>query len=111
MEPVTLKQAVIEKYSIEESQFEEFVLKKTLFFRVRLLRPFVTFFNRQFLYNEKKLVEQVGKTCGLREVHEEIDFYQHKFVAGFLMKDVLRIRISGMKMIILAREVFDGNPS
>ena len=110
MEAVTLKQAVIEKYRIDESQFEEFVLKETLFFRVRLIRPFVTFFNSQFLYNEKKLVEQVGKTRGLREVYEEIDFYQHKFVAGFLMKEVLRVRISGMRMIILARKVFDSSP-
>lgn len=106
MESVTLKKAITKKYKLEESEFEYFVLNKTLYFRVRLFRPIIRFFNSQFLFNEKRLIEQLANTTSLREVHEEIDFYQHKFVTGFLLKEALRIRISGMKVIRLARDAF-----
>ena len=109
MESVTLKEAVIEHYKIDEVAFGKFVLKRTLFLHARLVRPVINFFNSEYLFNEKRLIEQLAKTTSLREVHEEIDFYQHKYVVGFLMKEVFKFRISGMKVIRLAHAAFKQN--
>ena len=106
MEPYSLKQAVIKRYNLEEHEYESFALNRTLFFRVKVVRPIVRFINTDFLFNENRLIQQLGKTTSMREVSDEIDFYQHKFVAGYLMKEALKFRISGMRVIRLAKEVF-----
>lgn len=106
MEPLTFKQAVLQQYNLNEEDFERFVLKRTLFFRVRIVRPIVHFFNPDYLFNERRLIENAARCIRLREIQEEIDFYQHKYVVEFLMKDALRFRLSGMKLIRLAHSVF-----
>ena len=82
MEPLTFKQAVIQYYNLNEQDFLKFALKKTLFTRVRLVRSIVQFFYPDFLFNEKRLIEKAGKAVSLREIQEEVDFYQHKFVVN-----------------------------
>lgn len=106
MEPLTLKQAILQQYNLNEQHFKKFVLKRTLFLRVRVVRPFVEIVHPDFLFNEGRLIENVAKATRLREVQEEIDFYQHKYVVNFLMKDALKFRLSGMKLIRLAHKVF-----
>lgn len=106
MNSKTLKEAICHQYNIEERDFEKFVLKRTLFFRVRLIRPLIRFFYPDYLFNERRLVEKIGKTTNLREIQGEVDFYQHKYVVNFVMKEALRFRISGMKIMSLANKAF-----
>ena len=106
MESLTLKQAIIQHYELNEQDYEEFVLNKTLFFRLRLLRPVVEVFYPEFLFNELRLIENAGKAIRMREIQDEIDFYQHKYVVNSLVKEALKFRLSGMKLIRLAHEVF-----
>ena len=106
MQPVTLKEAILKEYTLSEAEFESFVLRKTLFFRVRVVRPIIRFFFPEYLFNERRLVEKIGQTTTLREVQEEVDFYQHKYVVNFTMKDALRFRISGLKLMSLANHAF-----
>ena len=106
MEPLSLKQAILQQYNLNEQEFEKFVLKRTLFLRVRLIRPIVELVHPDFLFNERRLIENAGKATRLREVQEEVDFYQHKYVVNFLMKEALKFRLSGMKLIRFAHEVF-----
>lgn len=106
LEPLTLKQAILEQYNLNEQDFEKFVLKRTLFLRVRLIRPIVQLVNPDFLFNERRLIEKAGRTIELKEIHEEVDFYQHKYVINFVTKEALKFRLSGMKLIRLAHRAF-----
>lgn len=106
MEPITFKEAVCNLYGIHPEKFERFMLRKTLFWRVRFLQPLIEFFHPDFLFNERRLVSKIANAHNMREVQEEVDFYQHKFVVGFVLKEVLRFRISGMRIMIIARKAF-----
>jgi hypothetical protein len=106
MDSLTFKQAVLQKYNLPEEEFEGFVLKKTLFFRVKLVRPFVGLFNTNYLFNEKVLIREAGKSIRLSQVHGEVDFYQHKYVVGSIMKEAFKFRVSGEKLIGLAARAF-----
>jgi hypothetical protein len=106
MSEVTFKKAVCQLHGIKESQYPTFVLKHSLFRRARLVRPVMSFFYPDFLFNERRLVERVAKAANLREIQEEVDFYQHKFVVNFVMKDAFRFRLSGMRLMSLANKAF-----
>lgn len=106
MHQVTFKNAVCRLHGLKEGDYRLFVLKRSLFWRVRLVEPVVRFFYPDYLFNERRLVDKVGKAVNLREIQEEVDFYQHKYVVNFLIKDALRFRISGMRLMSLANKAF-----
>ena len=106
MPQITLKEAVCQLDNIEEGEFREFVMRRTLFRRVRLLRPILGIFNPDLLFQEKRLVDKIGEALSLREIQEEIDFYQHKYVVNFMCKDALKFRLSGMRLMALANKAF-----
>lgn len=106
MEPVTFKQALCQIHHLDEQNYRDFVLKRTLFRRVRLVAPLIRIAYPDFLFNEIRLVDKIGAAHNLREIQEEVDFYQHKYVVNFMFKEALRFRISGMKIIGLAHKVF-----
>lgn len=106
MKHLTFKQAICRGYGIKGESYTSFVLRQSLFPRVRLVRPFVALLNPDFLFNERRLVERVGSATTTREIQEEVDFYQHKYVVNFLMKDAFRFRLSGMRLMRLANQAF-----
>jgi len=106
MPHITLKEAICQQHNLGDNQFREFVLRRTLFRRVRLLRPVLSLFNPDFLFQEKRLVDSIGQARSLREIQEEVDFYQHKYVVNFVTKDALKFRLSGMRLMILASQAF-----
>jgi hypothetical protein len=106
MEPVTFKKAICVQFNLSEANYESFVLSRTLFNRVRLIRPIVGFVFPNFLFNEKRLVEKVAGAENLREIQEEVDFYQHKYVVNSVIKDALRFRLSGMRIMSMAHKAF-----
>jgi len=102
----TFKEALCEMNGIDESRYLSFALKKTLFLRVRLLHPFISVFYPDHLFNEKRLLERVSRAVDLREVQDEVDFYHHKYVVNFVLKDAFRFRLSGYRLLMLAGKVF-----
>ena len=106
MEDATFKQSVCQLYDLTSKDYGEFILKQTLFHRVRFIRPFLSFFYPNYLFNEKRLVEKVGRAENLKEIQEEIDFYQHKYVVTSPLKDALKFRVSGMRLMSLANKTF-----
>ena len=106
MSDVTFQKAVCQLHGIKESRYKRFVLTRSLFRRTRIVRPIVSFFYPNFLFNEKRLVDRVANAQNLREVQEEVDFYQHKFVVNFIMKDAFRFRLSGMRLMSMANKAF-----
>jgi hypothetical protein len=83
------------------------MLKRTLFKRVRLVRPVIQFLYPEYLFNEKRLLEKIGEAESMKEIQDEVDFYQHKYVVNSVMKDALRFRISGMKIMSIANKAFN----
>ena len=106
MKTVTFKEAVCKLHRLKEKHYQVFVLRRALFFRVRLVRPIVQFFHPDFLFHELRLIDKIAEAHNLREIQEEVDFYQHKFVVNFVMKDALRFRLSGMRLMSLANTAF-----
>ena len=106
MNSVTLKQAICHQYNLNEQDYVHFVLRRSLFKRVLLVRPFINIFFPDFLFNEQRLVEKIADATQLREIQDEVDFYQHKYVVNFTMKEALRFRLSGMKIMRLANRAF-----
>jgi len=102
----TFKKAVCRQHGIKEKNYERFVLRRTLFNRARLVYPIGRFFNSDLFFNEFRLVERVANARSLKEIQEEVDFYQHKFVVNFLFKDAFRFRLSGMRLMSLANKAF-----
>ena len=105
MPELTFKEAVCDTYSLEEGAYLRFVLKRSLTTRMKLLYPLVGVLHPDFLFNERRLVERIGKASSLREIQEEIDFYHHKFVVSSVARDALRLRLSGMRLMHLANKV------
>jgi hypothetical protein len=106
MQPVTFKQALCQLQQIDEAKYIEFVLKKALFRRMRIAAPVVRLLYPDFLFHETRLVEKIAGARSMREIQEEVDFYQHKYVVNYLFKEALRFRISGMRLMQLASEAF-----
>jgi hypothetical protein len=106
MEVVTFKAALCSLYQLNEESYKTFMLRRTLFRRVKFVSTFIQFFYPDFLFNEKRLVDKVGKAHNLREIQEEVDFYQHKYVVNSAFKDALKFRISGMRIMSLANKAF-----
>jgi hypothetical protein len=106
MEEIDFRRAVCQQYQIKESKYVSFVLGRALFRRVHLVRPLVQFFNADYLFNERRLVEKVAGAKDLRDIQAEVDFYQHKYVVNFLMKETFQFRLSGMRLMSLANKAF-----
>ncbi|MEX0323300.1 MAG: hypothetical protein AB3N63_14155 [Puniceicoccaceae bacterium] len=70
------------------------------------MRPLLNLFSPNFLFNEKRLVEKVGQAESMKEIQEEVDFYQHKYVVNSVIKDALRFRLSGMRIMSMANKAF-----
>ncbi|MEX0330942.1 MAG: hypothetical protein AB3N64_05905 [Puniceicoccaceae bacterium] len=83
------------------------MMKRTLFRRVRIVRPFIRIFFPHYLFNEEKLIENIASAENLREIQKEVDFYQHKYVVNSVFKDALRFRISGMRIMSIANRAFN----
>lgn len=107
MKEHTFKESVCTLLGLKEEAYAKVVLRTCLSNRARLLRPLIALLSPNFLFNETRLIEKVARSTSLKEVKEEVDFYQHKFVANFFVKDTLRFRISGVRLISLAQRAFD----
>lgn len=107
MEVMTFKIALCSLYDLSEERYTAFMLRRSLFRRVKFVRPFIQFFYPDFLFNEKRLIDKVAKAHNLREIQEEVDFYQHKYVVNSMVKDALKFRVSGMRVMSLANKAFN----
>jgi hypothetical protein len=107
MDTHSIKRGVCSLYQIKDDEYKAFMLKRGLFKRVRIVRPFIDFFNSDYLFNEKRLVDKIGQAETLKEIQEEIDFYQHKYVVNSVLKDALRFRISGMRLMRICNQALN----
>ena len=80
-------------------------MRRCLFRRARLLYPWIERLHGNFFFHERRLVEQIaGQEC-YENIRYDIDFYQHKFVSTSARRGVLRIRLSGTRLLQVVRKI------
>lgn len=104
------KETLCQQQHLPEDRFVPYVLRRCLFTRFLIVSPFMRLLMPNLLFNEERLIERVGKANTLREVQEEVDFYQHKYVVDSILKDALKFRLSGMRLMRLANREFATRP-
>jgi hypothetical protein len=107
----TLRDLVCRKHNFDVSQFDNFVLDATLYPHAlvvkRLLGPLVGLVFRP----ERLLARALGLCASLREIN--VEFCGHRATrktAGFSLRRLLRLRISGERLMAFAAGYFDGSP-
>lgn len=106
--PLTFRDAVCQRYGCSPRQYEKVVFRRVMFWRTRFMGLFAGIFYPDFHFQERNLIRQVGNNTTLGEMQNDIDFYQHKYVSGSLRRDALGIRLSGKKLMRVARDAFNG---
>lgn len=105
-DPIDFRTAFCRSRGISEKQFEEEVLKRTLTWNARLVRPIISLFHPDAFYPEISLVRQAGDKIDFEDIRLDIDFYQHKFVSSSSIRDLFRFRVSGIRLQRLALNAF-----
>ena len=103
---INLRTAYCQVYNCPVEEFEPRVLKQTLFGHARLIRAIVRIIRPESFYAEYLLVKQAGDKILISDVQLDVDFYQHKYVTGFLLRESFKVRLSGRRLVSLARDVF-----
>lgn len=91
--------------SCKPERFEREILRRCLFRRAHLLYPWIEWFNGDFFFHERKLIERIGHERNYEDIRHDIDFYQHKFVSTSARRGALRFRISGQRLLGIVRQV------
>ncbi|NBD38558.1 MAG: hypothetical protein GVY10_08320 [Verrucomicrobia bacterium] len=107
--PENFKKIFCRQTGLADDRFVPFLLRRCLFNRFLILSPLLRVVRPNLLFHERRLLEQVGKACSLKEIQNEVDFYQHKYVVNSILKDALKFRLSGMKLMNLANRAYSRN--
>ena len=103
---IDFRTAYCKVYDCSVDEFEPRVLRQTLFWHARFLRALVRPMRPESFFAEYLLIKQAGDKILISDVRGDVDFYQHKYVNGFMMRESLKVRVSGRRLIGLARRVF-----
>ena len=106
MKTCTFKEAVCDLLKVQEATYDKVILKSCLTNRARIFFYIISALNPNFFFNERRLVKNVSKALSMKEIKEEVDFYQHKYVANFMFRDTFRFRLSGIRLISLGQRAF-----
>ena len=106
LEPLTFRSAVCRYLKCEATEYEREVFRRVMFRRARLVGLFVSWIHPDFHFQEKMLIRQIAETRSLSEVKLDIDFYQHKYVLNSMRRDGFNLRLSGKRLMRLARRAF-----
>lgn len=82
------------------------MLRQTLFLHARVAFFFARILHRDAFHPERSLIRQAGDKINQTEVKLDIDFYQHKNVIGSFLRGTLRLRVSGIRLQRIARDIF-----
>jgi hypothetical protein len=100
--------ATCARFGIREQEFQRYLFRRTVFRRAQLIGWLIHPFHPDFLYQERRLIAQVAHAVNLAEVRNEIDFYQHKYVVGSVRREIFSMRLSGQRLLRIAKMAYDG---
>lgn len=100
----SLKSAYCQKYDCSPDQFEEKVFRKCLYPQARLVASFIRLFSHRFFFYDFELLNSVGEASTLSEIVADIGAFRcNPRWQGGVLRRTLRIRISGKRLIALAK--------
>jgi hypothetical protein len=103
----SFKDAYCQLRGIDPSAFEQHLFCDVVFLRARIYGLFVQPFYPNLFHNERALIREVGDNTTLGEMKTDIDFYQHKYVVNSLWRDLFKVRVSGQRLLRIARDAFN----
>jgi len=89
------------------AKFEKRLLAQTFFMHARIIDLFSRLIHPNGFHAERALVSQAGDKIALNDIQLDIDFYQHKNVVGSLFRDSFKCRISGKRLLKIAKTTFE----
>ena len=103
--PNDFKTAFCERFRCPPEKYPRAVLARSLLFP-----GWICFFLARLIVadafrGEHSLAKHVGRASTVREVKDEIDFYHHKYLSETKLRSALGVRVSGQKLIKLARDL------
>ncbi|MCC5838635.1 MAG: hypothetical protein JJT96_00810 [Opitutales bacterium] len=102
----TFQDRFCEYFACDPCRYQTRALRRGLFLRARLIYWMMHFLRPDFFYEERKLVETIGRKSRVSDIKYDIDFYQHKYVSSSTRRGILHVRISGNRLLRLVREVY-----
>ena len=99
------KKAYCERFACEEEKFLSHLLCRSFFLPGQFLYLVSRIFVPQAFTGEASLIDHVGRASSVNEVRDELDFYHHKYVSTSTMRGAFYFRVSGQKLIKLAKDL------
>lgn len=93
------------EHSVSPDSFEIHLLRRVIFAHFLFVLPFLWILGPNVLHPERRLMILIGRCRTLEEVQNNIDFYQHKNVVNSFWRGPLRFRISGKKLMSIAKRL------
>ncbi|KAF0093674.1 MAG: hypothetical protein E1N59_2662 [Puniceicoccaceae bacterium 5H] len=95
-------------YQCSPQEYEQHLLSRILMKRTKVLAWLLRTASPQLLHAERNVVRQSGYAYRQSDIQGVIEFYRHKFVSGDWYRETFGFRMSGKKLMLIAREVFEG---
>lgn len=105
-EELTFQDRFCAHFGCDPSRYQTRTLRRGLFLRARLIYWMMHFLRPNFFYEERQLVETIGRKSRVSDIKYDIDFYQHKYVSSSTRRGILHVRLSGNRLLRLVREVY-----
>jgi len=99
------KKVYCERYACGEEEFHLHLLRRSFFLPGQLLYFISRLFVPQAFMGESSLIDQIGRANTVNEVRDELDFYHHKYVSNSTLRGAFYFRVSGQKLIRLAKDL------
>jgi hypothetical protein len=101
----TFSECVCEYLGLHPNQYENTVFRLCLYRKALALHPLLQRYDRNFFAPDHDFIRRVGKARRREELLRELDeFYYHPKNGGWLRRR-FSCRVSGRKLVALAREV------
>ncbi len=112
MESETFQEAWQRVYPQAAVSFEDDVFWRSLYPHARIFARIVRFIRFGYFQRDMELIRRLGALNSVNEVRFEIDNYRYQHPEFGLFRRSLRLRVSGKRLIQLARRVMkrDGSP-
>jgi hypothetical protein len=97
-----LREAVCESLGCPTEQFEDTVFQLCLYPHARRLARLISAFSPGFFALDRAVIKEAGNAVSVREVQVEIESFAQANRQSGLLRGLLRIRLSGRRLLHLA---------
>ena len=104
---MTFREACCQHFKWESKVFEEMIFRRCLYLHARPFGWLLRCFNRSFFQSDLEAITSLGEATGVRELMSEMGAYRYDYqLRKSFIRNKLRIRISGERIVRLGAQVF-----